>query len=90
MKRLLKQTLGIMICLTLILGTVSTVFAVGDFEECCYCGETVLVDDLCDLKPRSKFAMQVLAVLLLYFVCDLRIDNLYGIFGLYFGGGSGG
>ena len=48
MKRLLKQTLGIMICLTLILGTVSTVFAVGDFEECCYCGETVLVDDLCD------------------------------------------
>lgn len=42
-----------------------------------------LVDDLCDLKPRSKFAMQVLAVLLLYFVCDLRIDNLYGIFGLY-------
>ena len=48
MKRLLKQTLGIMICLTLVIGTVSTVFAVGDFEECCYCGETVLVDDLCD------------------------------------------
>ena len=42
-----------------------------------------LVDDLYDLKPRTKFAAQILAVLLLYFVCDLRIDNLHGVFGIY-------
>ena len=42
-----------------------------------------LVDDLYDLKPSVKFAVQILAVLLLYFVCGLRIDNLYGILGIY-------
>ena len=41
------------------------------------------IDDLYDLKPAAKFMAQILAVLLLYFVCDLRIDNFYGIFGLY-------
>ena len=42
-----------------------------------------LVDDLYDLKPNVKFAVQILAVLLLYFVCGLRVDNLHGIFGIY-------
>lgn len=42
-----------------------------------------LIDDLYDLKPGVKFAAQILAVLLLYFVCNLRIDNLHGIFGVY-------
>lgn len=42
-----------------------------------------LFDDLRDLKPYGKFAAQILAVLLLYFVCDLRLDNLHGIFGIY-------
>ena len=41
------------------------------------------VDDLYDLKPSAKFAVQIVAVLLLYFVCGLRIDNLHGIFGIY-------
>lgn len=42
-----------------------------------------LTDDLFDLRPRAKFAIQILAVLLIYFVCELRIDNLYGILGIY-------
>lgn len=42
-----------------------------------------LIDDLRDLRPRTKFAIQILTVLLLYFVCDLRIENLHGIFGLH-------
>lgn len=42
-----------------------------------------LVDDICDLSPYTKFSIQILAVLLLYFFCDLRIDNFYGIFGLH-------
>lgn len=42
-----------------------------------------LVDDICDLSPYTKFSIQILAVLLLYFLCDLRIDNFYGIFGLH-------
>ena len=41
------------------------------------------IDDLYDLKPAAKFMAQILAVLLLYFVCDLRIDNLHGVFGVY-------
>lgn len=41
------------------------------------------VDDLYDLKPRIKFVVQIVATLLLYFVCDLRIDNLHGILGIY-------
>lgn len=42
-----------------------------------------LVDDLCDLTPKVKFIAQILTVLLLYFFCDLRIDNLHGILGVY-------
>lgn len=42
-----------------------------------------LIDDLYDLKPCVKFVAQILVVLLLYSVCDLRIDNLHGIFGVY-------
>ena len=42
-----------------------------------------LIDDLRDLRPRTKFAIQILTVLLLYFVCDLRIENLHGILGIY-------
>lgn len=41
------------------------------------------VDDLYDLKPSAKFAVQIVAALLLYFVCGLRIDSLHGIFGIY-------
>lgn len=41
------------------------------------------MDDLYDLTPSIKFAVQIVAALLLYFVCDLRIDNLHGIFGIY-------
>lgn len=42
-----------------------------------------LVDDLYDLRPRIKFVVQILAVLLLYFVGNLRIDNLHGVLGIY-------
>lgn len=41
------------------------------------------VDDLYDLKPNAKFAVQIVAVLLLYFVCGLRIDDLHGVLGIY-------
>lgn len=41
------------------------------------------IDDVRDLSPYTKFSVQILAVLLLYFSCDMRIDNLHGIFGLY-------
>ena len=41
------------------------------------------VDDLYDLKPSVKFIVQIVAALLLYFVCGLRIDSLHGIFGIY-------
>ena len=35
------------------------------------------VDDLYDLKPGIRFGIQILAVLLLYFVGELRIGNSY-------------
>ncbi len=41
------------------------------------------IDDVRDLSPYTKFSVQILAVLLLYFSCDMRIDNLHGIFGLH-------
>lgn len=41
------------------------------------------IDDLYDLKPGTKFAVQIVAVLLLYYTCGLRIDNLHGILGVY-------
>lgn len=42
-----------------------------------------LVDDLCDLKPYTKFSVQILAVLLLFFLGNLRIDNFFGVFGVH-------
>lgn len=42
-----------------------------------------LLDDLRDLRPRTKFAVQILAVLYLYFFCGLRIDSFHGVFGIY-------
>lgn len=41
------------------------------------------IDDLFDLKPGTKFAVQIVAVLLLYYACGLRIDNLHGVLGVY-------
>ena len=41
------------------------------------------IDDLYDLKPGTKFSVQIVAVLLLYYACGLRIDNLHGILGVY-------
>lgn len=41
------------------------------------------IDDVRDLSPYTKFSVQILAVLLLYFLCDMRIDDLHGIFGLH-------
>lgn len=42
-----------------------------------------LLDDILDFKPISKFLVQIIAITLLMFFCDLKIDNLYGVFGVY-------
>lgn len=41
------------------------------------------MDDVYDLRPRTKFVVQILAVLLLFFLCNLRINSLHGLFGIY-------
>lgn len=42
-----------------------------------------LLDDIKDLKPKTKFMAQILAIAILITCCNLKIDNLYGIFGIY-------
>ena len=42
-----------------------------------------LLDDIKDLKPKTKFMAQILAIVILITSCGLKIDNLYGIFGIY-------
>ena len=42
-----------------------------------------LLDDIKDLKPRTKFMAQILAIVILITSCGLKIDNLYGIFGIH-------
>lgn len=42
-----------------------------------------LIDDIKDLKPKSKFLAQIATIIILIFFCDLKIDNLYGILGIY-------
>lgn len=52
-------------------------------------GMTVLLyagvaDDILDLSPRLKFLVQGFAVLMLALAAEMYIDNLYGLWGLYF------
>ncbi len=42
-----------------------------------------LIDDIKDLKPKTKFLAQIVAILILIFFCDMKIDNLHGIFGIH-------
>ena len=42
-----------------------------------------LVDDIKDLRPSTKFIIQITAIALLTTLCDLRIDNLHGVLGIY-------
>lgn len=42
-----------------------------------------LLDDIKDLSPKTKFIAQILAILILITCCNLKIDNLYGIFGIH-------
>ncbi len=42
-----------------------------------------LLDDIRDLKPKTKFMAQIVAIIILIFCCNLKIDNLHGIFGIY-------
>lgn len=42
-----------------------------------------LIDDIKDLKPKTKFIAQISAIIILIVCCDLKIDNLYGIFGIH-------
>lgn len=42
-----------------------------------------LLDDIKDLKPKTKFIAQIVAIVILIFCCGLKIDNLYGVFGIY-------
>jgi UDP-N-acetylmuramyl pentapeptide phosphotransferase/UDP-N-acetylglucosamine-1-phosphate transferase len=57
--------------LTYLLGAISIMFFMG------------LVDDLIDLKAYSKMILQFLATLSLILITDLRIENLYGLLGIY-------
>lgn len=41
------------------------------------------LDDLKDLSPKTKFIVQISAIVILIACCNLKIDNLYGIFGIY-------
>jgi UDP-N-acetylmuramyl pentapeptide phosphotransferase/UDP-N-acetylglucosamine-1-phosphate transferase len=42
-----------------------------------------LKDDIAALSPKYKFAFQILAALILFFLADVRITNFQGVFGLY-------
>ena len=42
-----------------------------------------LIDDIKDLKPKTKFMAQIAAILILIFCCGMKIDNLHGIFGIH-------
>lgn len=42
-----------------------------------------VLDDIRDLKPRTKFITQIAVVLFLVFFDGLQIDNLHGVFGIY-------
>jgi UDP-N-acetylmuramyl pentapeptide phosphotransferase/UDP-N-acetylglucosamine-1-phosphate transferase len=57
--------------LTYLLGAISIMFFMG------------LVDDLIDLKAYSKIILQFLATLSIILITDLRIENLYGLLGIY-------
>ena len=55
------------VCLT----AMATMLAVG------------LMDDIKDLKPKTKFIIQACIIAIIIFVCDMKIDNLHGILGIY-------
>ena len=42
-----------------------------------------VLDDIRDLKPRTKFITQIAVVLFLVFADGLQIYNLHGVFGIY-------
>lgn len=44
---------------------------------------TGLIDDLVGMKPKSKVLCQVIASLSIILVTDLRIENLYGLLGIF-------
>lgn len=45
---------------------------------------TGVADDILDLSPRLKFVLQIFAVLLIILSAELYIDNLYGLWGMYY------
>lgn len=45
---------------------------------------TGVADDILDLTPRRKLLLQAFVVLMLIFSAELYIDNLYGLWGLYY------
>ena len=65
----------------------STIFGI-EIPISCFIAITLmlcvgLIDDIKDLKPKTKFVTQISAIIILIYFCDLKIDNLYGIFGIY-------
>lgn len=44
---------------------------------------TGFLDDMLDLKPVSRFALQVLTIALLWYIGGFRIDTLAGFFGVW-------
>ena len=42
-----------------------------------------LIDDIKDLMPKTKFMAQIIIIVALILICDMKIDNLHGVFGIY-------
>lgn len=45
---------------------------------------TGVADDILDLSPRLKFMLQIFALVLIVVSAELYVDNLYGLFGIYY------
>lgn len=40
-------------------------------------------DDILDISPVARFALQILAVCMMMFLCGIYIDNFHGLWGIY-------
>lgn len=40
-------------------------------------------DDILDISPLARFALQILAVCMMMFLCGIYIDNFHGLWGIY-------
>ena len=42
-----------------------------------------LIDDIKDLMPKTKFMAQIIIIVALILICDMKIDNFHGVFGIH-------